>query len=84
MVIATPLAMLLTGPLVDRVLEPAVGGRGWEVVAPLVGSQPGSGMGLLISAAGAFIFLLTAFVYAWPRTRSIEADLPDYAAIADG
>jgi hypothetical protein len=41
-------------------------------------------MGLLISAAGALIFLLTAFVYAWPKTRSIEADLPDYAAVADG
>jgi hypothetical protein len=84
MYIATPLALLLTGPLVDRVLEPAVGGPGWAIVAPLVGSRPGSGMGLLISAAGALIFLLTAFVYAWPKTRSIEADLPDYAAVADG
>ena len=27
MYIATPLALLLTGPLVDHVLEPAVGGR---------------------------------------------------------
>ena len=41
-------------------------------------------MGLLISAAGALIFLLTVLVYAWPRTRSVEADLPDYAAVAEG
>jgi hypothetical protein len=29
--------------------------------------------------AGAIIFVLTAAVYAWPKTRSVEADLPDYA-----
>jgi MFS family permease len=80
MYIANPLALALTGPLVDRVLEPAVGGPRWRWVAPLVGSQAGSGMGLLIVVAGAVIFLLTAGVYAWPRTRSLEADLPDYAA----
>jgi hypothetical protein len=80
MYIANPLALLLAGPLVDRVLEPAVGGPGWGAIAPIVGSAPGSGMGLLIAVAGALIFLITALVYAWPRARSIEADLPDYAA----
>ena len=83
MYIANPLALLLTGPLVDRVLEPAVGGPRWSAVAPWVGSRPGSGMGLLIAVAGALIFLLTALVYAWTRTRSIETDLPDYAAVAE-
>jgi hypothetical protein len=68
---------------VDRVLEPAVGGPGWGSVAPLVGSQPGSGMGLLMVIAGALIFVLTAIVYALPKTRSVEADLPDYAALED-
>jgi hypothetical protein len=78
MYIANPLALALTGPLVDRLLEPAVGGPGWAWAAPLVGSQAGSGMGLLIVVAGTIILLLTAGVYAWPRTRSLEADLPDY------
>jgi hypothetical protein len=78
--IANPLALALTGPLVDRVLEPAVDGPGWAQVAPLVESEAGSGMGRLIVVAGTIIFLLTAGVYAWPRTRSLEADLPDYAA----
>ena len=41
MYIANPLSLLLTGPLVDNVLEPAVGSPGWQVVAPLVGSRPG-------------------------------------------
>jgi MFS family permease len=84
MYIANPLSLLLTGPLVDRVLEPAVGAPWWKVVAPLVGSHPGSGMGLLISAAGIAIVILTLAVYAWPQTRSVEADLPDYAVHAAG
>ena len=73
-------SLLLTGPLVDRVLEPAVGGPAWAVVAPLVGDRPGSGMGLLMVLAGGLIMVSTAGVYAWPRTRSMEADLPDYEA----
>jgi hypothetical protein len=78
MYIANPLSMLVTGPLVDRFLEPAVETARWAVVAPLVGSQPGSGMGLLLVAAGTVIFVLTVVVYALPKTRSVEADLPDY------
>lgn len=81
MFIANPLSLLLTGPLVDRVLEPAVGRPGWEIVAPLVGSQPGSGMGLLMVMAGGTIFVITLMVYASPRTRSAESDLPDYADV---
>jgi DHA3 family macrolide efflux protein-like MFS transporter len=84
MYIANPLSLLLTGPLVDRILEPAVGEPGWQVVASLVGSEPGSGMGLLMVIAGAAIFLLTAVVYVLPKTRSVERDLPDYAVVADG
>jgi len=81
MYIANPLSLLLTGPMVDRVLEPAVGTSWWRLVSPLVGSQAGSGMGLLMAVAGAVISILTLAVYAWPRTRSVEADLPDYAAL---
>ena len=79
MYIANPLSLLLTGPLVDRVLEPAVDEPAWAVVAPLVGDQAGSGMGLLMVIAGGLIVVITAAVYASPKTRSMEADLPDYA-----
>ena len=82
MYIANPLSLLLTGPLVDRLLEPAVGGPRWEIVAPLVGSQPGSGMGLLMLIAGAIMFMVTLIAYASPRVRSAESDLPDHAAVA--
>ena len=81
MYIANPLSLLLTGPLVDNVLEPAVDSPGWQVVAPFVGSQPGSGMGLLMLAAGVLMFASTALVYAWPKTRSVERDLPDHSAV---
>ncbi|MBN2501011.1 MAG: MFS transporter [Anaerolineales bacterium] len=81
MYIANPLSLLLTGPLVDNVLEPAVGSHGWQVVAPLVGSQPGSGMGLLMLVAGLLILISTALVYAWPKTRRVERDLPDHSAV---
>jgi MFS family permease len=80
MYIATPLSMLLTGPLVDRWLEPAVASSGWATVALLVGDQPGSGMGLLYPISGGLSFLLVLGLYLWPKARSVEADLPDYIA----
>lgn len=83
MYIANPLSLLLTGPLVDRLLKDATGKPAWRWVAPLVGSQPGSEMGLVLFVAGSLIFILTLCVYAIPRVRSAEADLPDYAVPAD-
>ena len=80
MYLANPLSLLVTGPLVDRVLEPAVGTPPWAAVAPLVGSAPGSGMGLLMLAAGALMFTMTALVYAHPATRRAEQELPDVGA----
>jgi len=77
-----PVAFALVGPLADRVFEPAVGSPGWDLVAPLVGRAPGAGMGLIMLAAGSAITLLTAFVYSRRSTRRMEADLPDYAALA--
>jgi hypothetical protein len=77
MYLANPLSLLVTGPLVDRVLEPAVDTPAWAAVAPLVGSAPGSGMGLLMLVAGALMLALTALVYAHPATRRLERELPD-------
>lgn len=77
MYLATPLSLLATGMLVDNVLEPAVGTPAWEAVKPLVGSAPGSGMGLLILGCGALMALLTVLVYTHPATRHLEHALPD-------
>ncbi len=75
-----PLAYLLVGPLADNVFEPAVGAAGWDRVAPLVGDSAGAGMGLLIVIAGSVLLVTTSLVYALPRIRHMEAELPDYVA----
>jgi MFS transporter, DHA3 family, macrolide efflux protein len=75
-------SFLVTGLLVDHVLEPAVNTPVWEGVAWLVGRAPGSGMGLLLVGTGIIVILLTLVVYALPRIRHLEAELPDYEAVA--
>lgn len=77
-----PLAFLLVGPLADNVFEPAVGGEGWAVFAPLVGNEFGAGMGLLLFLGGALTALLSLIVYAIPSIRHLETSLPDYIPAA--
>ena len=66
------LSFLLVGPLIDRVLEPAVGGPRWDAVAPLVGDTPGSGMGLLLVVTGVLILAVTALAALNPRVRRLD------------
>jgi MFS transporter, DHA3 family, macrolide efflux protein len=73
-----PLAFLLVGPLADNVFEPAVGGAGWERVAPLVGDSFGAGIGLLLLLGGALTAIVSVVVYALPAVRHLETTLPDY------
>lgn len=75
-----PVSYLLVGPLADQVFEPAVGAAGWERVAPLVGDGAGAGMGLIMLIAGGLLVVTTTLVYAIPRVRHMEAELPDYVA----
>jgi len=78
--LTTPFSFLITAGLVERILEPAVRRPAWDVVAPLVGRQDGSGMGLLLLLVGAIILITTLAVAAPPHLRRLEATLPDYAA----
>jgi hypothetical protein len=64
------------------VLEPAVHRSGWRIVAPLLGRQAGSGMGLLLVIVGAIILITTLAVAATPHVRRLESTLPDYATAA--
>ena len=75
-------SFLVIGPLVDRLLEPAVGRPGWQFFAPLVGSRPGSGIGLLLVITGVLILASTLLIYAYPSVRRIERTLPDYDALS--
>ncbi len=74
--VASTASFLLVGPLVDRVLEPAVK-PGWAFT-PIVGDQPGAGMGLVLVVVGGVILIMTIATYAIKAVRRIETDLPDY------
>ena len=73
-----PLAYLLAGPLADQVFEPAVGGSGWATFAPLVGSGPGAGIGLIMMVCGLMLSITTTLVFMVPNLRNMERILPDY------
>jgi MFS family permease len=77
------LSFLSVGPLVDHVLEPAVGQPAWRWVEPLVGDQAGAGMGLLLVVTGLVILVTTLAVYILPHIRRLELTLPDYEALAE-
>jgi MFS transporter, DHA3 family, macrolide efflux protein len=64
--IGTPISFLITGPLVDKILEPRFI------------TLPGSGMGILLSTTGLVIFVFTLAFYRLPNIRRLETDLPDY------
>ncbi len=74
-------SFLLTGLLVDRWLEPAVGAPGWGRFAWLVGDRPGAGMGLLLVLVGLLILSLTLLAWLNPRLRRLEAELPDFPSV---
>jgi hypothetical protein len=80
--ITAPVAMLLAGPLADRVFEPAMlpggalaGPLGW-----LVGNAPGSGMSLILLATGLLGGAVGLVGYLIPKVRDVEILLPDHDA----
>jgi MFS family permease len=77
----TPFSFLMTAWVVDNMLEPAVGQPEWAAFAPLVGSVPGSGMGLVMVIIGAIIIVTALLVY--PFVRHLERDLPDYEVVIE-
>ena len=78
-------AMLVAGPLADRVFEPgmAPGGGLAGPFGALVGTGPGAGMGLLVAGAAALALAVTLGGSAWPVVRRVEGDLPDHAAVGE-
>lgn len=77
--IASPLGLLLAGPLADNVFEPLLleDGALVDSIGQIVGVGVGRGSGLLVILAG-IGFSLTALV-AWlvPTVRNIETAIPD-------
>ena len=80
--ISVPVAMILGGRLADAVFEPAMASRGTlaQLFAPLVGSGPGAGMGLLFVFSGILGAVAALTGYLVPAIRQVETRLPDYDA----
>ena len=78
--IGAPVAMLLAGPLADRVFEPAMmsGGSWAPLFGWLVGTGPGAGMSLMFVIAGALGMFVGLGGYAIPIVRNVEDILSDH------
>lgn len=75
------LALMIAGPLADRVLEPAMRSQGFLVptLGRVMGTGPGRGMGVLLVLLGLFYGAATLKAAATRHVRQIETDLPDAA-----
>lgn len=80
--ISFPVAVLLAGPLADRVFEPAMseGGALAGMLGGLVGTGPGAGMSLMILLSGVLGVAIGLVGYSIPAVRNVEDDLPDFDA----
>lgn len=76
---AVPLAILVAGPLADRVFEPLMAADGPLAgsVGQLIGVGPGRGVGLLFMVLGLSVVVVSLLAYAHPRIRLVEDELPD-------
>ncbi len=82
---SNPLAMLIAGPLADKILEPAMRADGALVptFAWLVGSGPGAGMSLVFIFAGLIATLVGVVGYLVPVVRDAEELMPDHDEAAE-
>ena len=78
--ITVPLAMLVTGPLADRVFESAMTSDGAmaDLFGGLVGTEAGSGMALIIVITGIISGVAAIGGYAFPFIRNAEDIIPDH------
>lgn len=76
---AMPLAFLISGPLADRVFEPAMmpSGSLATIMGPYLGVGPGRGMGLMIFVSGCIPLLATAIAASFSSLRNLEREIPD-------
>jgi MFS family permease len=76
---ASPLAIVLSGPLADRVFEPmlAEGGSLAGSLGRVIGTGPGRGIGLMFVLAGLGTALMAAIGWLHPRIRRLETEIPD-------
>jgi len=75
-----PIAYLTAGPLADRVFGPLMDtGGAWAntFLGTLLDVGPGRGIGLMFVLSAVIAISISALVYANPRIRNLEDELPD-------
>jgi MFS family permease len=77
---AGPVAMLMAGPLADRVFEPVLqeGGVLADSVGEIIGVGPGRGIAFLFVILGVLSIVFTIIAYLYPRLRNLEDEIPDF------
>jgi len=81
-VVAAPVAVAVAGPLADNFFEPGMNGGVLESSwSWLVGTGPGSGMGLMFILFGGFGALVGLAGYLFPAVRHAEDLLPDHEVL---
>ena len=77
--ITSPLGIVLAGPLLDNIFEPAMSPDGALAgsMGALIGTGPGRGAALLMMTVGVLSALISIVAYAHPRLRHLEDELPD-------
>jgi MFS transporter, DHA3 family, macrolide efflux protein len=75
-----PIAFLLAGPLADHVFEPMMQSNGLlasTLIGSILDTGPGRGIGLMFVIAGFTGILVSILVFASPRVRNLEDEIPD-------
>jgi MFS transporter, DHA3 family, macrolide efflux protein len=75
-----PIAYLTAGPLADRVFGPLMNtGGAWAntFLGTLLDTGPGRGIGLMFVLSAVLAIGISVLVYANPRIRNLEDELPD-------
>jgi len=82
--LSQPLAMLLAGPLADRVLEPAMmpGGGLAPLFGWLIGTGPGTGIALIFVVCGLIGGAASLGGYTFNAVRNVEDIIPDHDVVA--
>lgn len=81
--ITAPLAMLIAGPLADRVFEPVMRNSSSllaQTFGGITGIGAGSGMALILLTTGLLTVAIAAVAYLVPHIRHVETLLPDHDA----